>query len=150
MQTRPTHVYIVDDSQPIRARLAHLLGSLPHVTVVGQAASASEAIAGILRVKPDSVLLDLNLMGSTGIDVMRQVRPGRPRSRLRRPHEPLRAPISRRLHERRRLRTSSTSRATWTRSPASLPRSPRRATNGEQEMQIASITIQAAPIRRAS
>jgi len=71
MQTRPTHVYIVDDSQPIRARLAHLLSSLPHVTVVGQAASASEAITGILRVKPDSVLLDLNLMGSTGIDVMR-------------------------------------------------------------------------------
>jgi len=78
MQTRPTHVYIVDDSQPIRARLAHLLSSLPHVTVVGQAASASEAITGILRVKPDSVLLDLNLMGSTGIDVMRQVRPAAP------------------------------------------------------------------------
>jgi len=57
MQTRPTHVYIVDDSQPIRARLAHLLGSLPDVQVVGQAASANEAIAGILRVKPDSVLL---------------------------------------------------------------------------------------------
>jgi len=78
MQTRPTHVYIVDDSQPIRARLAHLLSSLPDVTVVGQAASASEAITGILRVKPDSVLLDLNLMGSTGIDVMRQVRPAAP------------------------------------------------------------------------
>ena len=78
MQTRPTHVYIVDDSQPIRARLAHLLSSLPHVTVVGQAASASEAITGILRVKPDSVLLDLNLMGSTGIDVMRKVRPAAP------------------------------------------------------------------------
>jgi len=78
MQTRPTHVYIVDDSQPIRARLAHLLGSLPHVTVVGQAASANEAVAGILRVKPDSVLLDLNLMGSTGIDVMRKVRPAAP------------------------------------------------------------------------
>jgi len=78
MQTRPTHVYIVDDSQPIRARLAHLLGSLPDVQVVGQAASANEAIAGILRVKPDSVLLDLNLMGSTGIDVMRKVRPAAP------------------------------------------------------------------------
>jgi DNA-binding NarL/FixJ family response regulator len=78
MQTRPTHVYIDDDSQPVRARLAHLLSSLPDVTVVGEAGSANEAIAGILRAKPDSVVLDLNLMGSTGIDVIRKVRPAAP------------------------------------------------------------------------
>ena len=78
METRPTHVYIVDDSQPVRARLAHLLASLPHVRVVGEASSASEAIAGILRAKPDSVLLDLNLLGSTGMDVMRKVHPQAP------------------------------------------------------------------------
>ena len=78
MQTRPTHVYIVDDSQPVRARLAHLLGSMGGVTVVGEAGSAAEAVAGILRAKPDSVLIDLNLMGSTGIDVMRKVHPQAP------------------------------------------------------------------------
>ena len=78
MNERPTHVYIVDDSQPVRARLAHLLGSMGGVTVVGQAASASEAIAGILRSRPDSVLLDINLMGSTGIDVIREVTPAAP------------------------------------------------------------------------
>src|SRR6185295_6345132 len=44
---------------------------------------------------------------------------------------------------------SSTSRATWTRSPASLPRSRPRATKGEH-MQIASITLHAAPLRRAT
>ena len=78
MQTRPTHVYIVDDSKHVRARLAHLLGSLQDVTVVGEAGSANEAIAGILRIRPDSVLLDLNLLGSTGIEVMRKVRPSAP------------------------------------------------------------------------
>ena len=78
MQTRPTHVYIVDDSKPVRTRLAHLVTSLPDVMVVGEAACASEAIAGILRAKPDSVLLDLNLLGSTGIDVIRKVRPAAP------------------------------------------------------------------------
>jgi len=78
MQTRTTHVYIVDDSQPVRARLAHLLASMDGVTVVGESGSASEAIAGILRARPDSVLIDLNLMGSTGIDVMRKVRPQAP------------------------------------------------------------------------
>ncbi len=74
MQSRPTHVYIVEDSQPVRTRLAHLLGSIGGVTVVGQAASAPEAIAGILDARPDSVLLDLKLVGSNGLDVMRVVR----------------------------------------------------------------------------
>jgi DNA-binding NarL/FixJ family response regulator len=76
--TRPTNVFIVDDSVSIRVRLAQLLGGLPGVNVVGEAGSASEAVAGILRSHPDSVLLDLNLMGSTGLDVMRKVRPQAP------------------------------------------------------------------------
>ena len=67
------NVYIVDDSASIRSRLAEMLTRLDGVSVVGEAASATEAIAGILRLKPDSVLLDLNLMGRTGIDVLRAV-----------------------------------------------------------------------------
>ena len=79
MQThRPTQVFIVDDSAPIRARLAQLVTSGGGVAVVGEAASANEAVTAILRVRPDSVLLDLNLMGSTGLDVMRRVRPKAP------------------------------------------------------------------------
>jgi DNA-binding NarL/FixJ family response regulator len=76
--TQPTNVFIVDDSVSIRTRLAQMLGGMPGVNVVGQAGSASEAVAGILRSHPDSVLLDLNLMGSTGLDVMRRVRPQAP------------------------------------------------------------------------
>ena len=75
---RPTQVFIVDDSVSIRTRLAQLIGSMRDVAVVGEAGSASEAVAGILRLRPDSVLLDLNLMGSTGLDVMRKVRPQAP------------------------------------------------------------------------
>lgn len=76
--TRTNHVFIVDDSVWIRVRLAEALGRLPDVMVVGEAASANEAVAGILRTRPDSVLLDLNLMGRTGLDVMRAVRPKAP------------------------------------------------------------------------
>ena len=76
--TRPTHVFIVDDSVSIRTRLAQLVGSMHDVEIVGEAGSASEAIAGILKSRPDSVLLDLNLMGGTGLDVMRKVRPHAP------------------------------------------------------------------------
>ncbi|MGZ5034144.1 MAG: response regulator [Usitatibacter sp.] len=79
MQTpRPNHVFIVDDSAPIRARLAEMLAGMSEVRLVGEAGSARDAVAGILRTRPDSVLLDLNLMGQTGLDVMRAVRPQSP------------------------------------------------------------------------
>ena len=73
-----TRVYIVEDSAAIRARLAEMLSRMERVSVVGEADSAREAVAGILRERPDSVLLDLNLMGRTGIDVMKTVRPKAP------------------------------------------------------------------------
>ena len=76
--SRRTQVFIVDDSASIRARLIEMLGGMADVAVVGEAASAHEAITGILRTRPDSVLLDLNLMGRTGIDVLRSVRPQAP------------------------------------------------------------------------
>lgn len=79
MQTvHPTGVFIVDDSASIRVRLAEMLGRMAGVTVVGEASCAPEAVAGILRTHPDSVLLDLNLMGHTGLDVLRAVRPKAP------------------------------------------------------------------------
>ena len=75
---RSTNVFIVDDSAAIRSRLSEILAGVPNVAIVGEAESASQAISGILRTQPDSVLLDLNLMGSTGIDVMRAVLPQAP------------------------------------------------------------------------
>src|SRR5690349_4029860 len=71
-------VFIVDDSAAIRVRLTEMLSCMEHVRVVGEADSAREAIAAILRMRPDSVLLDLNLMVWTGIDVMRHVPPYAP------------------------------------------------------------------------
>jgi DNA-binding NarL/FixJ family response regulator len=77
-QAPATRVYIVDDSPSIRARLVEMLRGMERVRVVGEAASAPEAVAGILRERPDSVLLDLHLVGCTGLDVMRSVHPQAP------------------------------------------------------------------------
>jgi DNA-binding NarL/FixJ family response regulator len=76
--TRTNHVYIVEDSAPIRQRVAEMLGRLDDVKVVGEAANAREAIAGIRRTQPDSVLLDLNLMGPSGFEVLKAIGPERP------------------------------------------------------------------------
>ena len=75
---RPTNIYIVDDSPAIRSRLADLLGRIEGVQVVGEAADAPRAVTDILALRPDSVLLDLNLGGTNGMQVLRSVHPLHP------------------------------------------------------------------------
>ena len=66
------NVFIVEDSASIRERLVAMLGGIEGVTVVGQAETPGEALEGILRTRPDSVVLDIHLVGGTGIEVLRQ------------------------------------------------------------------------------
>jgi DNA-binding NarL/FixJ family response regulator len=66
------NVFIVEDSASIRERLAAMLGGIEGVTVVGQAETPGDALEGILRTRPDSVVLDIHLVGGTGIEVLRQ------------------------------------------------------------------------------
>lgn len=74
MQTkRPTEVFIVDDSAAIRTRLTEVFHSMVDIAIVGEAASAPDAVDGILRTQPHSVMLDLNLAGRSGIEVLRAV-----------------------------------------------------------------------------
>ena len=68
-----TQVFIVDDSAAIRARLVEMLSRLDAVRVIGEATNARDAIAGILNLRPDSVVLDLNLYGANGLEVLRTV-----------------------------------------------------------------------------
>jgi len=69
------NVFIVEDSASIRERLAAMLGDIKGVTVVGQADTPAEAIEGILRTRPDSVVLDIQLTGGSGLDVLRKAHP---------------------------------------------------------------------------
>ena len=71
--TRLTHVYIVDDSATIRSRLAEILRRIAHVRVVGEAGAAPQAVVEILALRPDSVLLDLDLGGTSGMQVLHAI-----------------------------------------------------------------------------
>ena len=69
-------IFLVEDSAPIRERLAAMLGGIPGATLVGEADDADAAIREILATRPDIVVLDLGLAGGTsGFDVLRAVRP---------------------------------------------------------------------------
>ena len=68
-----TEIFIVDDLPSMRDRLTELVGDLPDVEVVGSAGTPADAIAGILSTHPACVLLDYQLIGGTGVDVLRAV-----------------------------------------------------------------------------
>lgn len=75
---RTGKVFVVEDSPSIRSRLIELLGEMDGISVVGEAESASKAVAEIRRTQPHCVILDLQLTDGTGVDVLRAVHPGSP------------------------------------------------------------------------
>lgn len=75
--TTPTTVFLVDDSAPIRQRLGAMLQQ-QGVAVVGEAETPPSAISSILQLLPDVVVLDIQLRGGTGLQVLRGVREAAP------------------------------------------------------------------------
>jgi DNA-binding NarL/FixJ family response regulator len=67
-------IFLVEDSPPIRVRLAEMLAAIPGTSLVGVAERADAAIRDILAKRPDVVVLDLSLAGGTsGFEVLRGV-----------------------------------------------------------------------------
>jgi DNA-binding NarL/FixJ family response regulator len=66
-------ILIVDDHPVVREGLVAVLEGVPDMRVVGSAQSAEEALAAMKTVRPDVVLLDLELPGMSGIDAIPRV-----------------------------------------------------------------------------
>ncbi len=73
-------VFVVEDSPIVRKRLVALLDETPGVAIVGEADCPDDAVEGIRRTRPDWVVLDIQLIGGTGIDVLRRVRADVPKT----------------------------------------------------------------------
>jgi len=71
-------VFIVDDSALVLERLTDLLKEIPDLHLVGKAGNVPEAIKSIRDVNPDAVILDLQMPGGSGLDVLRAIRPDHP------------------------------------------------------------------------
>jgi CheY-like chemotaxis protein len=65
---------IADDSSIVRERLRNLLIEVPHVEVVGETADVAGTIEAIRTSRPDVVILDINMPGGSGFDVLEMVR----------------------------------------------------------------------------
>ena len=77
-RTVPVNVFLADDSALIRERVAAMLIGCS-MNIVGQAETPQDSIDRILAVHPDVVVLDVQLEGGTGLEVLRAVRQVDPR-----------------------------------------------------------------------
>jgi len=76
----PLRVYLVDDHAMFRAGVRAELGA--HLSVVGEAGTVAEAIAGIAALRPDVVLLDVHMPDGGGRAVLEAVRKAQPEVRF--------------------------------------------------------------------
>ena len=67
-------VFLLDDHEVVRRGIADLLEATSDLTVVGEAATAAEALHRIPAVRPDVAVLDARLPDGSGIDVCRDIR----------------------------------------------------------------------------
>ena len=74
-QDRPVRVLVVDDHAVTRAGIVHLLSmSDPALQVVGEAGSGEQAIVEWRALRPDVVLMDLQMLDGDGIDAIARIR----------------------------------------------------------------------------
>lgn len=66
-------VYLAEDSAAIRERIGALLAGTP-AHIVGEGATPQHCIAAILSLHPDVVVLDVQLEGGSGLEVLKAVR----------------------------------------------------------------------------
>ena len=62
-------VLIVDDEAPTRVRLRQMLAAHSDVEVAGEAETGEQTMELAAQLRPDAILLDIQLPGSSGIDV---------------------------------------------------------------------------------
>lgn len=65
---------VVDDHALFRAGLINLLSEMPNFEVVGDAGDGASSLEEIAKVKPDVVLLDVNMPDMSGVEVVKKLR----------------------------------------------------------------------------
>ena len=78
----PVTVVVADDQSAVREGLALLLGTLPGITVAGQAADGDAAVELVAATRPQVVLMDLNMPGTDGVTATRRITADHPGTRV--------------------------------------------------------------------
>ena len=69
-----TKIFVVDDHPLFRKGVVQLLQLNPNFQVIGEAVTFEAAVACITSKEPDLVLLDLNMKGTSGIEILSAIK----------------------------------------------------------------------------
>jgi len=75
-------VVVADDQSAVREGLVMLLGTVPGITVVGEAEDGEAAVDAVAAKDPQVVLMDLNMPRCDGVEATRRVRASHPRTQV--------------------------------------------------------------------
>jgi DNA-binding NarL/FixJ family response regulator len=70
----PIAISIVEDNDKLRATLARVIDRTDGFRCVSDYANAEDALADLPKIKPDVVLMDINLPGINGVECVRQLK----------------------------------------------------------------------------
>ncbi|MFL6156115.1 MAG: response regulator transcription factor, partial [Marmoricola sp.] len=73
-----TTVVLADDHPIVRQGIRAVLDGVEDLELVGEAENGTEAVRLCVELRPDVVLMDLQMPGLHGIDATREVRKGSP------------------------------------------------------------------------
>lgn len=77
-----TRILLVDDHAVVRSGLRMLLENERDVEIIGEAASAADAIEAAMTLKPNVILMDIGLPDLSGIDATREIKKRAPESAI--------------------------------------------------------------------
>jgi DNA-binding NarL/FixJ family response regulator len=69
----PIRVLVVDDHTVVREGIRHVLAGSAEFSVIGEATSGTEAVAGAARLQPDVVMLDISMPGGSGLHAVGEI-----------------------------------------------------------------------------
>jgi DNA-binding NarL/FixJ family response regulator len=75
-------IVIIDDHKLVREGVRMILQTQPEFEVVGTASNGKEGLSAVVLNKPDIVLLDLDLGGESGLDLISEVQAASEHSRI--------------------------------------------------------------------
>ena len=78
----PISISIVEDNDKLRGTLARVLNRAEGFRCVSQHPSAEDALKELPGVKPEVVLMDINLPGMNGVECVRQLKPLLPQTQV--------------------------------------------------------------------
>jgi len=92
-------ILLVDDHELVRTGFRHILDGDAGIEVAGEAKSGEEALQQVQKLKPDLVLMDINMPGIGGIEATRKIKRLYPGTQVIAVTIHSRAPFPEQLHE---------------------------------------------------